>query len=243
MDNFSLSNILEIKKSKETKDNDVIRYHYNKAITRIKDSYNHYSDYCYYTVPEYTATLPPYDAKKISIKMVKYCRIKGFNCKLVPDGSIYFEWKPKERPRDHIPYLLKNIYLRIKHESENNHDYLLYETPKILPEFPWYDTLDTAEHLAKVIAEKGFIVKIQDSILFICWNVKELEKKSKVKINFETVQEKKRKALDKINLINENRYVDFINPKLSKIDFKEPEQVRSAPKNEFDISKVLNLYR
>ena len=64
---------------------------------------------------------------------------------------------------------------------------------------------------------------IIQNIIYISWKKDDVEKKSKIKINFETNEEKRLKALEKINYINEQRYVDFLNPKTSK----------NKPDNEF----------
>lgn len=158
---------------------------------------------------------------------------------------MYFEWKPKERPQDHIPFILKALFYRIEKEASNNNDYLFYEVPQILPEFPWYNAKDTAETIANKIAKKGFIVKIMDQYLFICWNKKELEKRSKVKINFETKEDTNRKLFEKMELINENRYDYFINPsksKNSKINF-ETATTNTSNRNVFDIETYLQKTR
>lgn len=241
---FSLSNILEIKQSKETKESDIIKYHYNQAKLRICDSYNNYLDSCYYRIPEFISKLPNYDSNKTAKKLVKYMKRKGFKCKVAYESNIFFEWKPKERPQDHIPFILRNLQNRIKYEAKNNNDYLFYEIPSILPEFPWYNTHETARIIGQKISDKGFIVKIHDQVLFICWNKKELEKKSKIKINFQTNEEKEEENQNKLELINENRYKFFMNPKRNKnsnIDFDDTEEIQQET-NSFDVSRVLHLY-
>lgn len=239
---LTLNRILEIKQNNEIRESDIIKYHYNQAVAKIKESYNNYLDYCYYRVPEFVSRLPSYDSIKIATKLVKYMTRKKFTCKLVFESNIYFEWTPRERPKDHIPFILKALSKRIELEAKNNNDYLFYEVPSILPEFPWYNTEDTAIIVAREIARRNFIVKLLGSCIFICWNKEQLEIKSNIKINILTKEEKRKNAIDKIEFINENRYTDFINPKRnksSKIDFDE-KSVSTKPT--FDISNILNLY-
>lgn len=241
---FNLSKVLEIKGIKESQQKEILEYHYKQANMRIRDAYNNYQDYCYYRVHEFVSRLPVYDSIKVAKKLVKLMRRQGYQCKIIYESNIYFQWKPKERPRDHIPFISKALRRRIELEARQNNDYLFYEVPSILPEFPWYDPIETAEVVAKMLSQKGFMVKIKDNILFICWNKKELEKKSNVKINFETKEEKRQKAIEQIELINENRYGYFINPKRNKksnIDFDET-RVEGDDTNKFDVNRVLHLY-
>lgn len=243
MEDFSLSNILSIKQNKETKDSDIIKYHYNQIVPKIRASYNNYLDYCYYRVPEFTARLPPYENVRIAKKIVKYMTRKGFTCKLAFDSNIYFEWNPKKRPTDHIPFIMKAVTKRIEIEANNNHDYLFYDIPVILPEFPWYDTEETTIIIAREIASKGFIVKIMDNVVFICWNKKQIEKRSNITIDIETKEEKRQRAMEKIDYINENRYDEFMNPKVHKKSSSiDMENIKTPKAPKFDVSGIVNLY-
>ena len=240
---LSLSKVLSIKQTKETNIKDVIKFNYKQAVFKIKESYNNYLDHCYYRVPEFISTLPSYDVSKVIRLLIRFMKKKKFDCKLGFDNNIYFEWEPKKRPKDHIPFILKALTKRIELEANNNHDYLFYEVPTILPEFPWYNTEDTTILVAREIARRGFIVKIIENCIFICWNKKQLEKKSNVKINVVTKEEERQNALEKIDFINENRYDQFINPKRNKssnINF-ETMKILSKPKFE-PSSNFFNLY-
>jgi hypothetical protein len=171
---------------------------------------------------------------------------KGFSCRVEYDSLIFFEWKPKDRPQDHIPFILKNLFIRIEDEAKKNNDYIFYEVPSILPEFPWYDVIKTAEIVSKKIANKGFIVKLYENVIFVCWNKKELEKNSKIKINIETKEKKREKAMQKMDLINQNRYGYFINPKRNKksnVDFDEPEEEQEKQLSQQDFSRIIDIYR
>ena len=225
-ENFSLRRVLEIRESTKSKDLAILRHVYKEAKLRIREAYNKYLDYCYYTVPPIVPRLPPYDREIVTSKLNDLMNKKGFDSKIIGD-KLFFEWNPKEKPRDHIPHITRIVFYRIEYEAKNGNDYLFYEVPALLPEFPWYNTLTTAEEVAKIIAEKGFLVKLHDSVIFICWNKNEIEKNSNIKITYETTEEKRMKALEKIELINENRYSDFVNPKRS---------------NKFDVTRVLHLY-
>lgn len=241
-DRFSLSRILELKCTKEKSDDDIIEYHYEQAKMRIKDAYHNYHGFCYYSVPAFVSKLQSYNSEIIAEKLVRYMKKLNFQCRVLYGSTIIFEWKPKQKPQDHIPFILKSIMTRVEHEAKNNNDYLFYEIPAILPEFPWYDIGDTAMNVSKVIARKGFIVKILDNLLFICWNKEQIEQKSRIKINVETKEDKRKKAMDRISLINENRYVDFINPKRdkkSKVDFRD---IVDRGEPDFDVNRVLHLY-
>lgn len=237
-DKFSLSKILELKKNTEYREIDTVRYLYKQAKMRVREAYNNYLDYCYYAIPTIVPRLPPYNHRGMTQSVCEYLNKNDFKAKVIND-RIYIEWKPKERPRDHIPVILEILFNRIEKSAKNGDDYLFYEIPAILPEFPWYNTTETAEEIAQTIAGKGFMVKVLDRILFICWNKDILEKRYKVKINFETKESRKQKALEQIELINENRYKYFINPKRNKgsnIDFTIEKP------NTFDVSKVMHIY-
>lgn len=237
-DGFSLSRVLELKSKTEYNELDTVVYLYKQAKLRVRDAYNNYLDYCYYSIPPLVPKLPPYNHTDMTNRVCEHLVKNKFKSKVI-NGRIYIEWKPKERPKDHIPLILKLVFSRIETSARNGDDYLFYEIPPILPEFPWYNTVETAEEIAKIIADKGFVVKILGSIIFVCWNKKYLETRYKVKINFETNEDKRKKAMEQIELINENRYKYFINPKRNKgsnIDF----EVREP--NKFDPSKSMHIY-
>jgi uncharacterized protein involved in tolerance to divalent cations len=239
-DRFSLAKVLELNGNKENGQREILQYHYTQAKLRIKDAYNEYNDYCYYRIPNFVTLLPPYKCNKVAELLVRYMTRKKFTCRIVHDANIIFEWKPKERPTDHIPVIYKSVILRVEYEAKNNNDYLFYEIPAILPEFPWYNVEDTAIVIGRKILDKGFIVKILENILFICWNKDQIESSSNVKIVYETSEDKKKKRLERIDMINENRYVDFINPKRDKRSAINFDPITKT--SDFDVNKILHLY-
>jgi hypothetical protein len=238
---LDLSRILRIKKQKEDKYSGIIDYHFNKVVRKIKDSYKNYQDFCYYEVGNFVTKLPMYDSTIVAKKLVDFMKSSGFKCKVIYQNYIYICWKPKVRKKDHLPVIMKNITYKIEEAAKNNQDKIMYEVPIFLSGFPWFDSIEATQLVARKIQNKGFIVKIFDdnNLLYISWNRSDLECKTNKKIKFETTEEKKMKALEKINFINEQRYVDFVNPKKSKkkitkskITFEEDKPQRIFPKAE-----------
>jgi hypothetical protein len=239
---FSLDKVLRLKKSKDVKKYDIVDYHYPRVITKILESYNDYQDFCYYIVDPIILSLPTYDASVVSLHLVEKLQNEGYQCKILYQNKIYIQWAPKERPKDHIPTILKNIENKILHYANNNADNCLLEVPIVLAEFPWYNANETAIIIAEQLYEYGFVVRIKDNWIYISWNLEELGKFKKTKVEFETNDEKRRKAMDKINFINESRYIDFANPKTSKqteteshhdnefsVDISEPKKKKKKP--------------
>lgn len=241
---FTLAKILKLKKQNESREQDIVDYHYKNIVYKIKDSYKNYLEGCYYDVDQFVARLPMYDSTEIADKLVKFMKRKKFNCKVVYQNRIFIWWKKKERKKEHLPVLLKGVYSKIEKFAKENHDYCFHEIPLTLAGFPWYDSIEATLLIAQKISDKGFIVKvIEDSNwMYISWKKDEVEKKSNIKIKFQTNEEKRIKALEKINFINEQRYVDFVNPKTSKvkskIDLDEPKP--PPKKNVFNSGQYFN---
>lgn len=239
---FSLRKILRIKNQNENRENDIIDYHYGHIIYKIKDAYKNYMDGCYYDVDIFVSKLPMYDANDIAEKLVLFMIEKGFQCKVVYQNRIYVWWKKKERKKEHLPILLKDVQMKIERYAKENHDYCFHEIPIFISGCPWYDASDATILIARKLSEKGFIVKVIESSnwMYISWKKDEIEHRSNVKIKFETEEEKRMKALEKINFINEQRYVDFVNPKTSKIKSNENEFVRGLSNLKNDVTKYIN---
>jgi hypothetical protein len=216
-ESFSLEKVLRLKKSKETKKCDIIDYHYPRVIHKIQESYKEYQDFCYYIVDPIIISLPHYDADIVALELAERLQEEGYNCKLLYQNKIYINWKPKERPNDHIPLLLKNIQAKIELYANNGSEDCLLEIPVVMVEFPWYNANDATITIGQKLYELGFIVKLKANWLYISWSIEALGKFKKTKFEFETTDEARRKAMEKINFINESRYIDFINPKKSKV--------------------------
>lgn len=210
---FSLENILRITKQNETKECDIINYHYKKVVYKIKDRYSNYYDHLYYEVDSIVPSLPLYNANEIAEKLVEFMTEKEFKCKVIYQNRLFFWWNPKKRESPHIPEILKILYEKIKQAATNNNEILLYEVPMVLAGFPWYDSNDAAVIIGNKLIKKGFIVKVVKSFVYVSWKKEEIENKTNLKIKFKSNNELKRQALQKINYINEQRYVDFVNPK------------------------------
>lgn len=217
---FSLSKVLKIKKQNENREQDIIDHHYCRVVYKIKNAYKNYKEGCYYDVDLFVSKLPMYDANVIAEKLVDFMKKKGFQCKIVYQNRLFCWWKKKERKKDHLPLLLEDVQRRIERYAKENSDYCFYEIPIFLSGCPWYDAVEAAVLIARKLSNKGFIVKVIDQSrwLYVSWKKDEIENKSRVKIKFETEEEKRMKALEKIQFINEQRYVDFVNPKTSKIN-------------------------
>lgn len=213
MDEFSLNKVLKLKQKNDSKLDYIVLYHYEKVQNHIKDAYKNYHEFCYYTVGDIEVKLPLYDSKKVAQLLVDYMLGLGWDCKLVYSTKIYIRWNPREKPKLHIPEILKIVQSRIEDFAKNNKDCMFYDIPLFINELPWYDPNDAAIEIGRILSSEGFIVKAYTHILYISWKKEELEYKSKIKIRFQTDEEKRREALEKINYINEQRYVDFVNPK------------------------------
>lgn len=214
MNRFSLEKVLKLKNLNEKKEIDVVKYHYDKILYKIKEAYNQYKEGCYYDVDLFVSKLPLYDSSVVAQKLVEYMEKKGLQCKVVYQNRIFVWWKSKERTKEHLQIIRKEIENRIEHFAKENKDCCFYNIPIFLSGFPWYNAEEAASAMSKKFAKKGFSVKRDKQLLYISWKKEDLG--SRVNINFDTDEEKRKKALEKINFINENRYVDFINPKKSK---------------------------
>ena len=215
-DDFNLSKILTITKQNEKKGVDIVNYHYRRVVNRIKRLYEEYSDHCYYDVDTIIPSLPLYDANDITEKLVEFMKSKGFQCRVIYQNKIFIYWKPKERKKEYIPIIYKMATKKIENCARDNKDSCIFEVPVMLMGYhPWYNASDVAIVIGRKLSKKGFIVKINpnSNIVNIEWNVKKIERKTKMKIDFKTMEEKRKEAMEKINYINEQRYVDFVNPK------------------------------
>jgi len=216
MNRFSLEKVLKIKNLNENKEIDVVRYHYDRVVYKIKEAYNQYKEGCYYDVDLFISKLPLYDSFIIAEKLVDYLKKKGFECKVVYQNRIFIWWKVKERKKEHIKVIQKELEKRIESFAKDNKDFCFYKIPLFISGYPWYDSEETAKVIAKKFSKKGFVIQIEKDILYVSWKREDIEKKSNIKLNFETKEEKHKKAMEKINFINENRFIDFVNPKTSK---------------------------
>lgn len=216
MDKFSLQKVLRLKKENENKEFDIIEYHYNRVVYRIKEHYNNYKDSCYYDVDLFIAKLPMYDANDVATKLVKYMLKKGFKCKVIYQNKIYVWWYPKERDKGYLKIIIKEIEKKIELYAKNGNDFCLYNVPLFVSGYPWYDANEVTTLMCKKFQKKGFIVEKDKTVILISWKKEKIEKNHQMKINFQTEEEKRMKVLKNINLINEQRYVDFLNPKKSK---------------------------
>ena len=160
---FNLEKILRIKKQNESKENDIVDYHYKKVVYKIKDQYNKYHDHCYYDIDHFIPKLPMYNSSEIAVKLIECMKKKKFDCKVIYQNRIYITWKPKKRIRTHVPDILKLLYEKIEDGAKNNKDFIFYEVPVFLSGHPWYDSIEATSMVAKKISEKGFIVKIFDN--------------------------------------------------------------------------------
>jgi hypothetical protein len=213
MEKFTLSRILSATENSKNKTKDIVEYHYKKLVYRINDQYKQYNDHCYYEVDHFVSKLPMYDSTKVAKDLVDYMNENGISCRVIYENRIFVWWKAKKRETKHLPEILKSCYAKIRQSADNGNDFLFFEVPMFLNGHPWYNSDEAAKRISNKLDRKGFIVKTTSNIIFISWNKDSLERKTRVKINFETNEEKLKKALEKINYINESRYHDFMNPK------------------------------
>lgn len=216
--NFNVSKILKLQKKNEQKDSSIIDWHYKRLIWKVKDASDRYEDHVYYNVDHFVSKLPMYDSTEVAQNLVKKMKSQNFTCRVVYQNQIYIWWKAKRRPQDHIPVLLNEIFNKIERHAKEGHDQCFIEVPLFLSGYPWYDSVEVTSNIAHTLSDRGFIVKIfeNSNILYVSWKQCEIEHRNKVKIKFETNEEKRMKALKKINYINEQRYKDFINPRKTK---------------------------
>lgn len=210
---IDLNKILQMARKNDRKEKEIIEFHYKIALNRIKRAYENYEDFCYYDVSTFEPSLPFYDANDITQKLIKYMKKKGFQGRIIYNNRLMFFWKPKTRKKEHVDYLYKVLIRKIENCAKEKKDSCIFSVPPILAAYSWYDANDVAVEIARKIDKKGFIVDVNDNVINVNWNVKNIERKTKKKIKFKTLEEKRKEALEKINYINEKRYVDFVNPK------------------------------
>ena len=223
-DEFTLENIINIRKKKSDKTSDVIKYHKTRILDKILTSYKDHLGYCHYTIDDFVAKFPPYNptdiAKSVCDQLytefeetLGFEEITGFNCKVLYKNSLYFEWKPKAKSSEHVDEIIKMVKNRIETAASNGKDTLFYEVPVSLMRFAWYDPSDVAILVSRQLASLGFVVKVLKSLIYISWNITDVKKKSNINVDYKTKEERKTEALDKMQYINERRYVEFVNPK------------------------------
>ena len=230
MEDFSLNKVLKLKNKNEKKNDYIIDYHYSNVVQKIKRFYKEYAENCYYEVDTIVPGLPLYNANKITELLVKRMIKNGFQCRLIYQNKIFIFWKPKERRKEYIPDIYKLAKKRIEQEARKDKDEIFFEVPVLLAGHPWYDASDVAIIIGRKLKKKGFIVQNfeKSNVIFISWNIKKIENKNRTKINFKTMEEKRKEALEKINYINEKRYTDFINPKKTVVP-KQPPIIEKDP--------------
>ncbi len=221
--NFNVSKVLKLRKQNDQKESSIVDWHYKRLIWKVKDASDKYEDHVYYNVDHFVSKLPMYDSTEIARKLVDKMKKQNFTCRVVYQNQIYIWWKAKRRPQDHIPVLINEVFNKVERHAKENHDQCFIEVPLFLSGFPWYDAVEVTKIIANTLSERGFIVKIfeNSNIIYVSWKQCEIEHRDKVKIKFETNEEKRRKALEKINYINEQRYKDFVNPRRTKTSSSE----------------------
>ena len=212
MTSFNLEKILKIRQKDLQKEDQIINYHYQRVIKKIWREYNNYKDYTYYEVDTMVPSLPIYNSDEITQKLFKKMVDEDFQCKIIYRNRIYFQWKPKIKENVVIEPLLKITYQRIEKEAKDGKDNINYKVPSFLSGKPWYDSSDMAILIARNLNKKGFVTKVTGDTIFISWDQEVCQEEN----NYKTKEERKEEALEKINYINEQRYVDFINPKKTK---------------------------
>ena len=239
---FTLANVLKLKKRNEKKDDHIIDFHYKRVVQKIKRIYNEYHDNCYYEVNTFIPCLPLYNANDITTKLFQKMLKNKFQCRIVYQNQIYIYWKPKKRKKKYIPDILKLAKRSIERAAEDDKDECNFEVPIVMISYPWYDANEVAIIIERKLKSKGFIVNTYPNshILHISWNIKDIERKTKTKINFKTMEETREDALNKINYINEQRYVDFINPKKATVDYPPPIEKEKKVASKIDLRPIIS---
>jgi hypothetical protein len=250
---LTIKDILKVDLERKQITNEITKIHYQQCMRKIENAKENSKNSIAFQINRFLPCYPKYDQLIIAKKLAKHFTRKDFRCQVLSNDTLLLEWKVKPPSNEHLQFFRERIeeciqmQAKMQSKVQTEKRFICYTVPNVLVSYHYkYNTTEVIQTLQEHFIRAGFhVTSLDNNVIRISWEKDDLDalKQQKAELHATTTAKSKRlptaDELHRITRLNENRYLDFVNPKSVRIT--KPKEISKSNMETKYLNKLEDL--